>query len=177
MISLWNIRTLRRKHLKELRRKRRFIATIQTRPPATFCLFCFNFLSVLCEFHIMHPNPTPFPIPLYPPSTLATYVPIEKYHCGSCSVSQCIPQYTPFCSYIFTCKCSLQWATGLIWGFWFLLHYQYWILTRTTLEGTVVALCHGGLVALDLQDWPFHVHRCGRGWGRLTQSPGSSLGW
>ena len=35
----------------------------------------FNFLLVPCEFLIMHPNSTPLPLPVYPPSTLATSLP------------------------------------------------------------------------------------------------------
>lgn len=37
----------------------------------------------------------------------------------------------------------------------FLLHYQYWMLTRTTLRYPV-ALCHADLAPLDQQDWPLH---------------------
>lgn len=32
----------------------------------------FNFLLILCDFHILYPNPTHPPVPLYPPSALAT---------------------------------------------------------------------------------------------------------
>jgi hypothetical protein len=39
-------------------------------------------------------------------------------------------------------------------GLWLLLLYQSWILTRTPLRHPVVALCHGDLAALDLQDRP-----------------------
>ena len=39
----------------------------------------------------------------------------------------------------------------------FLLHHQYRILTRTPLGYPVVALCHGDLVALDLQDQLLHT--------------------
>lgn len=39
-------------------------------------------------------------------------------------------------------QCSLQWAIGLLQGLWFLLHYQYWILTGTPLGYPVVPLCH-----------------------------------
>lgn len=35
----------------------------------------------------------------------------------------------PFFLYIYTCRCSLQRAIGLIWGLWFPLHYWYWTLT------------------------------------------------
>ena len=43
---------------------------------------------------------------------------------------------------------------SLVRGLWFLLHYQYWILT---VRYPVVALCHGDPVALELQDWSLHV--------------------
>lgn len=33
----------------------------------------FNFLLVLCEFYIMHPNPIYLPLPSYSPSTLVTF--------------------------------------------------------------------------------------------------------
>lgn len=36
--------------------------------------------------------------------------------------------------------------------FWFLLHYQYWILTETALRYLVVALGHGDPAAFDLYD-------------------------
>ena len=35
-------------------------------------LFPSNFLLILCEFHIMHPSPTHFPIPSFLPSPIAT---------------------------------------------------------------------------------------------------------
>lgn len=37
----------------------------------------------------------------------------------------------------------------------FLLHCQYWMLTRTTLR-YLVALRHADLAPLDQQDWPLH---------------------
>ena len=36
-------------------------------------------------------------------------------------------------------------------------HYQYWILTGTSLRYPVVALCHGDPAALDLQERPLHM--------------------
>ena len=33
-------------------------------------LACFTFLLILCEFHIMHPNPTHLPGSSYPPPAL-----------------------------------------------------------------------------------------------------------
>ena len=43
-------------------------------------------------------------------------------------------------------KCSL----------WLLIQYQCCSLTRIPLRYPVVALCHGGPAALDLQDWSLH---------------------
>ena len=47
--------------------------------------------------------------------------------------------------------------TGPVQGLWLLLHYEYWILTRTPLGYPVVALCCGDPVTLNLQDWPLHI--------------------
>ena len=64
----------------------------------------------------------------------------------------------PFCSYIFTCKCSLQGGIALFQGLWLLLHYTSWVsLWGYPFRYPVVALCHGDLAALDLRDWPFHA--------------------
>ena len=111
-----------------------------------------NFASVLCEFHILRPNLTHPPDPLYLPSALGTIqqnkinnktllvVDTVMYHSLSHSVPLCPPS--------FTCKRSLQWVIGLFHGPRLLLHYQHWILTRTLLGYPVVAPCHG-----DLQPW------------------------
>ena len=57
-----------------------------------------NFLLVHCEFHIMHPKTTYFPLSSYPSFILATSTAPsterKKSCCGSCSRSQCIPHYT-----------------------------------------------------------------------------------
>jgi hypothetical protein len=57
----------------------------------------FNILLILCEFHMMYPNPTLLLVALFPPSALTTYplpliIPLimEDF----CSVPQYIPQYT-----------------------------------------------------------------------------------
>lgn len=42
-------------------------------------------------------------------------------------------------------------------GLWFLLHYQYWVLTESPLGYPVVVLCHGDPATLDLQDWLLHT--------------------
>lgn len=67
------------------------------------------------------------------------------------SVLQCVHS-TPRRLHIFTCKCSLQWVTGL----WLFLCYRYWILTGTPLWYPVFVLCHGDPAALGLQDRSFH---------------------
>ena len=47
-------------------------------------------------------------------------------------------------------------------------HHQYWILTRTPLLYSVVALCHGDPRALELQQFIDDVDFC----GGPTQKPG-----
>ena len=71
--------------------------------------FSFNFLLILCEFPIMHPNRTHLPSPCVHPPPLqppfqkkikkqkqkqATTTKPKKAHHGSYNVSQCVPQYT-----------------------------------------------------------------------------------
>lgn len=54
----------------------------------------FNFLLILCQFYLMNPNPSHssplhmHPLSLQPP-------PQKKSHCGSWSVSQCVPEWYP----------------------------------------------------------------------------------
>ena len=67
--------------------------------------FLFNFLLILCEFYIIHPNPTHFLVPLYLPFYLATSPTKEKEILWKL---QCVTMCTPFCPHSFTCKCSLQ---------------------------------------------------------------------
>ena len=98
-----------------------------------------TFLLIFCKFHIMHPSPTHLPIPSYLPSTFVEVI-----------ISDNVYHSIPFYPYFFTCKCSLQWVTGLVWGLWLLLHYQYLILIGTPLGYPVVVLCHGDSAALDL---------------------------
>ena len=69
------------------------------------------FLLILCEFHIMHPNPTHLSVPSHPLSALATS-PYEKQE-------QTYKQENPshhgsFCPHSCTCKCSWQ-CELLIW--------------------------------------------------------------
>jgi hypothetical protein len=92
----------------------------------TFYWFTVNFTSCT-KFHS---SPCPF---VYLPLVLAISSPkgeknviVETIICHNESHSN-------FCPYFFTCQCSLQWVTGLVWGLWLLLQYQNWILTRTPL--------------------------------------------
>ena len=57
----------------------------------------------------------------------------------------------PFCLNIFTCKCSLQWVIGLVWGPWILLCHQFWIPTETP-RYPVVMQCHEYSATLVLHD-------------------------
>ena len=66
---------------------------------------------------------------------------------------------------------------GLVRDLWLLPHHQYWIFTETPLRSPVF-LCHGdpsGTPPLSSLDPA--VHRWGRCWSELTQSPGSGPGW
>jgi hypothetical protein len=86
-----------------------------------------------------------------------------------------------FCSNSFACKCSLQWVTDQVRGLRLLIHYQYWILTRTPLRYPVVALGHGDPAALDLQAWSLPallcvVHRWGRCWSGPIKALDLGLG-
>lgn len=127
-------------------------------PGTSLVGFFFNFLLIFCEFHLMHPNSTHFPVSPYPLSTLATSKHQKKTnktkpksHHGNRGVSYS----TSFCPNSFTaCKWPLQRVTGLLRGLWLLIHCRYWPLTRTPLGYPVVALRHGDPPALVLQDRP-----------------------
>jgi hypothetical protein len=126
------------------------------------------FLLVLCEFHIMNPNPTHLPIlpflctlcpcKLPPPQKKENRKKFLKElkrnkHRGSSSVSQCVPRYTLLSTHLY-----LQiFVTMNLWsGFWLLPPYQYQILTGTPLRCPVFALGHRDPTALSLQDQPLH---------------------
>lgn len=66
-------------------------------------------------------------------------------------------QNIPFHPYIFTYKYPFQWIFGLIRGFWFLLPYPYWTLTRTPVGYIVLTSCLRDFVALELQIPPLHM--------------------
>lgn len=64
-------------------------------------------------------------------------------------VCETVSHSMPFCSHSVTCKCSLQWVLGLVWG----QDYQYWILGL--LSDLLFYLCHWDSTALGLQDQSF----------------------
>ena len=82
---------------------------------------------------------------------------IGKHFIMEAVVCHSVSHSISLCPHIFTCKCSLQWVIGLVWGLWLLLHYQSWILTKSPLGYPAVALCHEDPAALDLQDWSLHT--------------------
>ena len=104
---------------------------------------------ILCEFHIMHPNPTHLSVPLDLLSALETSSPpnksksnkiktkqnIKSSHHGSCSVSVCPSVYTFVfilqnkIYFVFICKSSLQWVIRLVPDLCLLLYHQYWLLS------------------------------------------------
>jgi hypothetical protein len=130
--------------------------------------FCFNFLLILCEFHLMHPSPfiscssISILCPCNFPSKTKQQIKIKnnlkhQHLAMEATEWHSVSHSTPFHPNSFTCKCSLQWVTGLVQGLWLLLHYQYWIFTGTPLGYPAVALCHGDPAAFVLQDQPLHV--------------------
>lgn len=123
----------------------------------------FNFLLVLCRFHIMHCESTHRPIPLLLPSALATFpLPEQNKTKNNKNLSMEAVVWSseshsiPFNSYIFTCKYSLHWVIDLVWGPWLLELYWYWVLIGIPLGYSVIILCQEAPVALDLQG-PFHM--------------------
>lgn len=106
--------------------------------------FFLNFVLLLCEFNIMHPNSTHLHVPLYLPFTLITCPKKEKASCGSCSVSQI--SHSIHFVHISLLRNARRFC--LVQGLWLLLHYQYWILIGT-LGYPIVALCPGDLKALE----------------------------
>ena len=121
------------------------------------CIFFLNFSLILCEFHIIHirhPNPVHLPILQYLPSTPKENKTNQtKQSCyGNCGVSRGLYTSPP------TPK-QLSWQM-FITKVWFKdtgsrLHHQYWILTRTPLGYSVVALCHGILQSWFCRTRPF----------------------
>jgi hypothetical protein len=120
---------------------------------------------ILCEFHIMHSNPTH--LPSSQPCNLPTKRKIS--YCRRHSVTMC-PIVYPL-SIHFACKCSLQRAICLFEGFWLLLCYQYCMLIGIPLRYPVVTMCHGDPAAWMCRTGPF-IHSS-RYWGGSTQRPES----
>lgn len=92
-----------------------------------------------------HPNPTHLIFLSYTlfPCNLLTKE--KESRCGSCSVTVC-PTVHPF---VYTSLlASVHCNESLVWGE-VLLHGPYWILIRTPLKYSVVALHYGNPVALD----------------------------
>lgn len=93
---------------------------------------------------------SPFHIPSYLPSALANSPAKEKekYPCGSCGVSQCVPQYTLFV--LISLLANVHYNESLVWfkasGF------HYTINTGSSLGLRLEILCHGDPTTLDLQD-------------------------
>ena len=115
-----------------------------------------------------HSSPCPFisTLATSPKENLKNIYIMEVVVCHSVSHS------IPFCSYIFTWKCSLQWVIGLVWRLWLLLHHQYQILTRTPSQISSSSLCHRDPAALDLYSqslYAFHqfIDGVDVGMGRL----------
>lgn len=77
-----------------------------------------------------------------PPSIAALHhcnlTPKEKKITVEAVVCYSVSHSVFFCLNIFTCKCSLKGAIGLVQGLWILLHYHYWILTKTPFGYPVV---------------------------------------
>lgn len=69
-------------------------------------------------------------------------------------VTECHPVY-PFVKQL-SCKCSLQWVTGLGWDLWLLLHSQCWSHMGMPLRHPVAALCQGDPAALALPSCSYH---------------------
>ena len=68
----------------------------------------FNFVLVLCEFHIMHPNPTqthPFLVTTLHPCNLSHSRGKENLT-KEAVVRHNVSHNIPFCSHLFPCKCS-----------------------------------------------------------------------
>jgi hypothetical protein len=82
-----------------------------------------------------------------------TSEPVSQHQLNAVLCKSCLGHGIPFCSHVFTCKCTWQYVIGLVWGLSLLLHHQSWIFTRTP----VVALCHGDPASLDLKDQPVYL--------------------
>lgn len=108
-----------------------------------------NFLSILCGFHIMHSNPTYLPLLLYPP-------PPKKNAIVEAAGWQADRPVKPFSPYIFTCRYSLRWVIGPVWG---LSSATLSILVPYWGSSWMSCCCPvwWRACSFSLQDHPFHV--------------------
>lgn len=111
-----------------------------------FSFFSLNFFYwFFLSFTSLHPNPT---LPLYSPSTLATFPTTEKKNFVVDS-SWCVPVY----HFVYTNLLSVAHCHDLLVqceASGFCYSYEYWNLTRSPLKYPVFGLCHGGPLVLDL---------------------------
>ena len=114
-----------------------------------FFSFFLNFLLVLCEFYICTLIPFISPLLIFALHPYNLPVNREKNLVEALVCHNMSHKYT-FSPHFCACKCSLQWLIGLVGGLWLLLLYQYWNLTGTPFRYSVVTLCHGDPVVLDL---------------------------
>jgi hypothetical protein len=116
--------------------------------------FIFNFLLVLCEFHIMYPNPTHFSLISYATSTPCSHPTCppsrEKSFIMESVVCQC-PTVHPFVhtSLLPNVYCD-EVLAHCNWALQLLLTEQYWNLNGTALIYPVVVLCYRYPAVLDL---------------------------
>ena len=126
----------------------------------------------------MHPSPTHLPILYIHPLPLQTPPSLKENNTNKktdnkankpkpqqqqqnlplgSALSQCVTHYT-FAQTALLANAHYN-ESDLVQGLWLLLHYQYWILTRT--HRTIVALCHGDPAGLVPSCTPTNYR-----WGR-----------
>ena len=117
----------------------------------------------------MHQNPVHLPIPCYLPFSIATSPTKQTQattnktqktsHHGSCSVSQCVPQYFPLSTHLhlqmFIAMSHQSGSRSLAF-----VTPQYWIFMGTPLGYPAVALSHGDPVAWNSMSGPFMNLNC-----------------
>lgn len=102
-------------------------------------------LLVLCEFHIIHSNPTYLFLLFYLPSTLAT-MPQQRKNIVEAVVCHSMSHSIPFLSTLLCLQMFIVMDCQSGTDSWLLILYlwfQYWNVTRYPLEYHLVALCHG----------------------------------
>jgi len=108
-----------------------------------FVVVCFNFLLVLCEFHIMHHSPTHLPLPLYLPSTTS---PQQRKKTLIVEAAVC----PTVCTSVHTSSLTDAHCLTSVLLLWPLLHYPHWNFTGAPLRCPAVYPCHGDPIVLDL---------------------------